>query len=229
MKQKLIKIALAELVFDYDLYPRSEIDTQHVSYLGEAMDAGAEFPPIVGCAKTKRISDGFHRATLYKKRMKPDDKIEFVAKQYANDAELFADAIRYNSGHGRRLTTHDKTRCLILAEKIGLRVEDVASALSLTVDAVGKLRADRVGELRVSPTHTEALPLKRTIRHMQGTPLTPAQAKANEHLSGMQQLFYVNQIIMILENDLLEPDNEELNERLIALSSLIDSKVATTA
>lgn len=230
MKTKVTKRKLAELVFDYDLYPRSEIDSQHVGYLVEAIKSGATLPALVIDAKSKKIADGFHRAKAYLRLNKPDFAVECIEKTYRNDGELLADAMRYNAGHGRRLTTHDRAHCLILGDRLGLTPVQIAAALNMTPDAIGKLRADRMGELQaVGAARPEPVALKRTIRHMVGETLTAEQSKANDRLSGMQQQFYVNQVITILENDLLEPDNPELRERLLLLARLIDTKLGATA
>ena len=78
------EIAIAEVVLDFDLYPRSQIDSQHVSSMCEAERAGAEFPPIVIDKKSKRVIDGFHRYTKQQRVHGPGATIPCVEKTYRN-------------------------------------------------------------------------------------------------------------------------------------------------
>lgn len=213
MKPKKMKIA--DLVLDFDLYPRPTVDTTHVNSLFQALESGAEFPPIVACAKTHRVVDGFHRVKCYKRA--EVDECLVLLKTYASDAELLADAIRANAAHGRRLTPFDRSRCLLLAERYGLSDDDVADALQLSVD--------RIRELRVSTFAScgkEPIALKRTIKFMAGKKLTTRQCDANRKLGGMNAAFYVNQIIELLESGLIDHSNDVLMARLAKLRTLLD-------
>ena len=222
------KVPLAELVLDFDLYPRADVDSQHVHYMAEAFNAGATLPPLVIDKATKRVVDGFHRVRMYRRVLPEGSKVEVLEKTYKNDAELFLDAMRYNAGHGRTLTTFDRAHCVLLAERFKIKPEQNATALQLTVDAVGKLRIERVGTLRSYGKSSERhIPLKRTIAHMSGQTLTKAQYEANDKLSGMNQLFYVNQLVTLIKNDLLDTENEKLLEGLRVLHELLDGVVAT--
>lgn len=55
--------------------------------------------------------------------------------------------------------------------------------------------------------------------------LTTKQADGNVKAGGMNQLFYVNQIINLLENDLLDFSNVRLTDRLQYLKELLPEKV----
>ena len=61
------------------------------------------------------------------------------------------------------------------------------------------------------------------LRHKLNQPLNPAQEAANEHLSGMQAVFHVNQLIMLLETDLMPDDDEHLRDQLAHLAELIET------
>lgn len=67
----------------------------------------------------------------------------------------------------------------------------------------------------------EPIPLKRTIRHMSGHQLSQAQANANAKLSGMEQLFYVNQLLTLIENELIDRSNPQLMAALDRLAAAI--------
>ena len=210
------KHALSELIFDFDLYPRGQVDSHHVTEIVAAIDAGATMPPPIICAKTKRIVDGFHRIRAYLRRYDEDYEVECIEKTYANDKDLFLDAMRYNAAHGRALTQHDKAHCLILAKKFRIKQDLVAAALNITTERIGSLTTTRIGRAQGSP-----IALKRTISHMAGHDLTPDQAAANKKLSGMNQMFYVNQLITLIESDLLTTDDDDLMAGLAKLSGLL--------
>jgi len=213
---------VGELVFDFDVYPRASIDTQHMSYMREALEAGQKMPPIVICKKSSRIVDGFHRSRVYIAMYGPEHMVEVIEKTYPTEADLFRDAILLNASHGRILSRHDRVHCTLVAEKLNLTIDDTASALGMTVDKLEALRVDRLATISIAGKQKgEPVPLKNTIRHMKGRILTQQQAAANSQLSGMNQLFYVNQLILLLENGLLDSENEDLIKRLHVLASLI--------
>lgn len=69
------------------------------------------------------------------------------------------------------------------------------------------------------------MPLKNTVRHLAGKVLTTKQVDGNVKAGGMNQLFYVNQIVNLLENDLLDFSNMKLIDRLQYLKELLPEKM----
>lgn len=211
------KMQLSELVLDFDIYPRADVDSHHISSLAEAIAAGAELPPIVIDKQSKRIVDGFHRFRAYQK-MKLD-VIEVIEKQYQDDKALFLDTMRYNSAHGVKLDTHDKAHCAILAERLSIDANALSAALNITTDTLSSIKVGRTAK----DENSMLIPIKRTIAHMSGEKLTKEQEKANEKLSGMNQSFYANQLITLIENHMIDYKNRKLLARLGILSRLIDN------
>lgn len=210
------KMKVSELVLDFDLYPRASIDTHHAAEMGHAVAAGSVLPPIVIDKKSKRIVDGFHRQRVYSRLYDEDFEVEVVEKSYKNDGELFLDAIRYNAAHGLRMDTSDKTKCILRAKELHVDADLLATALCID--------PKRIGELTVTRTATAgglAVVLKRTNQHMAGRKLTKAQVQANENSSGMHQVFYVNQLIDLIESGLLNTGDEKMMTRLQHLGELI--------
>lgn len=222
------KIKVGELVLDFTVYPRADVDQQHIGYMGEALDAGMDFPPIIIEKSTRRVADGFHRTKMYKSKCGDDYEVSVIEKTYANDGEFLLDAIRYNANHGRNLTPNDRTHCLIIAEKMGVPQDQLASALSMTVEKLGQMRVGRIGKMRVGLTQAPVA-LKQTIKHMAGKVLTKQQCEANDRLSGMNQVFYVNQVITLIESGLLDKEDEKLMSRLAVLRDALDEVVAAEA
>lgn len=217
------KVKVCELVFDTTVYPRPDIDSQHVSNIVKALEAGTSMPPLVVEKKTLRVVDGFHRGKGYLRLYGKDHLIDVVEKTYKDDKELLKDAARYNSSHGRNLTSYDRAHCALRLADLGADDEEIGMVLHMTAQAVGELRVDRsavVGKLHV--------PIKRTIRHMAGKKLTPEQQKVNERSSGMNQVFYANQLIDLIESELLDDDDKELMGRLLHLRNLINGLLPPT-
>ena len=211
------QVKAASLVLDFDLYPRNNVDSHNVRGIIDAMEAGTELPPVIIEKKTRRVVDGFHRTRAVLQR-DPEGEITIVEKVYHSDKELFLDAMRYNAAHGARLDPCDRTRCTLIAERLSIPIDSVAGALNMPVDKLAGLRETRTATVRGGLS----IPLKRTIAHMAGRQLSKAQASANDGLSGMNQSFYVNQIISLIETGLLNKDDEKLMERLTRLYELLD-------
>jgi hypothetical protein len=222
------RVKCTELVLDFDLYPRQSVDSYHVNTIAEAMRAGNELPPVVIDRKSRRVVDGFHRIKARLRLDGNDATIEIIEKTYKNDAELFVDAVRYNAGHGRNLSACDRAHVLIRAEQLGIDTDAIAGVLHVRIDSAAELKAAhtaRAGSLQSAL----AIPIKRTIRHMAGKPLTKDQVAANEKLGGMEQLFYVNQIVTLIESGLLDKKNDRLMAGLAKLHELLGDLVGAPA
>ncbi len=215
---------LSELVLDFDLYPRCDVDSVHVGYLCEALQAGTTLPPIIVDADSKRVIDGFHRYRAYLRLYGEDHDVEVLEEKHKTEADLFLAAVRANSAHGRRMSRYDQAHVVVKAANLHIDSEYLAGALHVPVDTVEKLRVDKTawsGRLHV--------PVKCTIAHKAGQQLSKRQVEANRRLGGMRQLFYVNQLILLVESDLLDTENEQLMERLEQLARLLDGVVAAGA
>ena len=228
---KVELIAASELVEDFDLYPRPDVDSTHVNNMTESLHAGEELPPIIACGKSKRIVDGFHRRRAWLRFGGATVKVPVVFRDYRNDGELFLEATTLNSGHGRRLTAYDHVRCATIASRLKLKPAQIAVALRLTVDKVETLLTTRTatgplrGRLAADDPDGNIVPIKRTIQHMAGKRLTKEQESGNDRLSGMQPMFYVNQLITLLECDLMPKDDEKLDAGLERLESLLKQRM----
>lgn len=143
------------LIVDHRVYPRDGVDGDHVFNLMEALRSGAKLPPPVICKTSLRIVDGVHRVTAWQRIASPDVEIECVAKSYANDAELFLDAVKYNSAHGRHLSRDDRARIAQLGDQLKVDETRLAAALLISVACLGGLRASNMihnAELRSKAT-----------------------------------------------------------------------------
>lgn len=212
------KLKAAELVLDFDLYPRNNVDSTNVRHLVEALASGAELPPIVIDRKSKRVTDGFHRTRAHIQFYGEDCVIAVIEKDYKNEKEMFLDAIRYNASHGAKLDSCDRTHCVIIAERLSIPIDAVAGALHIPVEKLGSLSNDRTGR----NSSGLSIPLKRTIRHFAGKQLTKRQEEVNTKLTGLNQATYANQLIDLIESKLIDYEDAQLFERLVVLRDLLD-------
>ena len=217
MKERL---KLNQLKLDYDLYPREHVDNYHVRELVEALEAEANFPPILIDAKTKRVIDGFHRVEAFRRVWGDDALIEAEAKEYASEADMFADAMEANSKHGRGLSPYDKARSIAKAETLGITLDKVSSLLQLTVDTVKEMKQERFAYYQ-----TKLVALKRSAMHLAGQELDEEQMNYARKAGGLNQGFYINQVIAMLESDSLDDKNERVMNLLRKLYELLGGKV----
>lgn len=223
IKERTITVKLGQLKEDFSVYPRMDVDTGHTSQITEAMRVGVVMPLIIVEDKTLRIVDGMHRErSLFKihgeKKGKELD-IKVIARTYVSDNELLLDASSLNVSHGRSLTAYDKKHAILLAEKLGIAAVLIASALNMTVERVTECRAQcaTVEQTRV------VTPLKTPIRHMEGREITQEQAAIIPKLGGNQQMFYVDQLIMLIDTEMINRENAAMLAKLEILSSKITS------
>lgn len=222
------QIKVGELVLDFNLYPRLTVSAQHATYLRGAIEAGATIPPVVICAKSLRVVDGFHRCRAYSELYGADHVIDVIAKKYRTEAEILLDAMRLNSSHGANLTRYDRVHCMLLSEKLELTLDQIGTALSMTPESLSELREGRVA-MTLSGKRLNPTPLKQSIRHMSGKTLTAEQVATNAKLSGMSAGFHVSQLILLINNDLLNTSDENLMTKLKLLGTLIRQIKPTAA
>lgn len=214
--EKKTRLKLADLVLDYDIYPRTSIDRQHAVYMGQAYKAGVSFPPIVVDAKSKRVTDGFHRVTFYRVINGPNCKIDCIERHYVNNNDMRIDSMRMNASHGRNLTKQDRTRCFIMGTEHQIPLESLAQSLGMTVDELKSL-----GEKRIALCDGVQVPIKQTVKHLAGKEITAKQMEVNSKLHGMRPAFYARQLIMLADSDMLDMDDADLVETLKTLSKIL--------
>ena len=97
-------VAVAEVVFREDLYPRIE----HDPHLIETYRQNLEVMPPIEVNQHNELIDGFHRWTAY--RLEGLVTLEAVVTETDSDADLLWLACERNAHHGYQLTSKDKER-----------------------------------------------------------------------------------------------------------------------
>lgn len=218
MTPKVKELPVEKLVEDFTLYPRHAVDSTTVGQYADSLRAGAVFPPIRADAKTFKVIDGFHRLAAH--RRAGINTIQVQLEQTKDEADLFVRAVEANGAHGHRYTAFDYARIILQAKELGLEREKIAFALN-----VPPVRLEEIerGFAKTSTNGHKDIPLKRSISHMAGKEMTQAQVEANDKLGGMKQTFYVNQVILFIESDLINVEDQGLMTRLAVLADLLDT------
>lgn len=100
--QTVARVAVAEVVFREDLYPRIETSAVTVQKYAEDLDV---LPPIE-VNQHNELIDGWHRWTAHRKASAAT--IAVIVTSTASDAELLELAIERNAAHGLQLSQADK-------------------------------------------------------------------------------------------------------------------------
>lgn len=218
------KIPIGELVLDYSLYPRHDIDSFTVNRLADALEAGEQLPPVIVCSESKRVIDGFHRVTVYHRlyRDEPGHPIDCDVKKYANDRERFADAWKLNARHGRALSNFDIATCIVKGRQFGMDEEMIVS-----VAAISAKKYKMLVENKLATVKGKDVAIKRTLHNYAGRELSMRIQGVNERAGGMQQRFYVNQVSDLVKNRAIDVDNVELVESLRMLASELSMFLAS--
>lgn len=217
---KTQKMKLSEIVLDFSVYPRSQVDSGNVSQLREAFRAGVDLPPPVIDQDSKRVVDGFHRVTMYRREMEPDAEIEVEVRDFGDESHLFSEAVRMNAAHGRPLSPFDRARCAARLKKYKIGVAKIAALLGVRVETLKAVAERRVAKT----TDGREMIVKRSIAHVvkSGAPMTEAQEAANVKLDGMPPIYHAGQLLLLIENDLIDTSNADLMERLSKLGAALD-------
>lgn len=214
------RVSLDKLTFDAEFYPRTQTNSVVINQYAEAIQNGALMPPIRVEAGSYRIIDGVHRWEALKRLGIEEALVQVEATD--GDADFYERAVTANIAHGRALSPFEKERAALRFEELGMERVAIAGILQLSVDRIGEIKRNCA---RLPDGSAE--PLKRTIHHMAGLTLTPQQIQANNRLGGMQQLFYVNQIITLIDAGLIDTGNPNLMFKLEELYEKLGAVVAS--
>ena len=119
---------ICDLVFDWHLYTRKEIDHQTViKNYALALEAGSVFPPVkIGLLAGKKvIVDGVHR--INSRKLLKIDYVDCVVLPFDTEAELFAEAVRLNSAHGKGFSDEELNANIKRLKEYKFDVKDIVA------------------------------------------------------------------------------------------------------
>lgn len=199
-------LPIGDLVEDYHLYPRSEVDGATVEEFREALRAGAKFPPLRVCSKSFRIIDGFHRKTAYEREHATH--VLCVLENVVDEVDLFRRAAQANASHGRRYSVDDYATAVRLAKRLGLTREQISADLFLPLERVEKLERISAGR-----GHAHA-PLERNVPK----PAAGRSRLVEKSMDTISQLTWATSLLRCLREGHVNEKSEELRAHLEELS-----------
>lgn len=206
---------IADLVMDWRLYPRKEVDHNVVNNYANAMLAGSAFPSVkIGIFSGKKIIvDGVHRVSARKQL-----KIEYIGcavMNFDSEAMLFAEAVRLNSGHGKSFTEVELDANIRKLKKYKFDVNEIQSIVHVP--------ASEITRETTRPITTVTLP---SGKKMSCTEIKPGE-------NGVEGLICLKNALFIVcnwaESNKIpdEPPFKELAVRIrLALGKLLRSGMA---
>ena len=198
-----------------ELYPRYKPDNTVAVTYAEAYKAGADMPAVV-IDQHGRLIDGLHR--LMAQDSQNAKEIEVKRVTVKDDADFFKRALEANASHGERYTHIDYANMIIKGKKLGIPLARIATLVHVTPGFLEVVSKDWFGKDNAG--HPVAL--KRTIRHMRGRTLTKGQEEANNKLGGMHPTFYMNQVILLMNNELLDVDSDVTMAKVVELGEAVN-------
>lgn len=140
----VIEMALSDVVYRDDLYPRIKPDTATIQRYAENLEV---LPPIE-VNQHGILIDGYHRWTAHRKAEAPC--IKAIVTETKTEVELFALAIQRNAIHGLQANDADKKMSAIrlYAGGTGYSKDDIASLLSVSRRTISSYLSDVDKELR---------------------------------------------------------------------------------
>lgn len=217
-----VTLPVSDLVEDFELYPRCQVNEHHVHELVEALRSGEQLPPVIADEQTKVIVDGWHRVRAYRRVYGDGAEIPVTLKRYESRAEMVKDAVRLNCQHGLRLYAVDLVRSVRMMRDHGYDEQQISATIGKPVERVRKL------EIRyaVSENH-QVVPLKRPVVHLAGTVLNRQQVQVHQKLVGTPFQFHAKQLSEALEADMLPRDDERLIQELKRLHKALSTFLAS--
>ena len=196
MAKKLLKIS--ELEFESEIYPRMKVGWQTAYQYAQAMKAGSEFPPIlVGSLNRKyHVIDGWHRIEALK--MLKEEYVSATIKEFKTEREMFAEAIRLNSKHGRPLSVQEKVRIIHKLGELKFTLKQISEIVKVPLDKIELFKTRTVIGPDGTPVYQKSLTVKAGI--------TEAIDQASFNVRSVKHL--LTQLVVILEAGSFEFDEE---------------------
>lgn len=159
--KKLLKIS--ELEFDSEIYPRMKVGWQTAYQYAQAMKAGSEFPAIlVGTLNRKyHVIDGWHRIEALK--MLKEENVPAIIKEFKTKKEMFVEAVRVNSKHGRQLSVQEKARIIHKLGKLKFSLKEISKIVKVPLDKIEIFKARTIIGPNGTPVYQKSVTAKAGI------------------------------------------------------------------
>lgn len=218
MEKKTLKIK--DIKVEKELYPRRGLDWTTTARYHNAMKAGAKFPPVVvgvlnGIAY---LIDGAHRIQALKGLK--IEKVEAELLRIKDRKQLYKEAVKRNSSHGKPFTTQEVTGIIMKLEALKVPKAEISQMVGIPIEKVVPFVAKRA---TLAYGEKNAFPLKKTLSPLAGTEQDEEVEEKQRTFAGISQLGLLRNLNSILENNWLEITDKNIVKELIKLRKLMDS------
>jgi hypothetical protein len=208
MATEIVKVK--EIIFDEGLYPRNKPSWILSNEYTEKIKMGVKFPPIfVGKYHRKKyIIDGYHRLTAYK-----NNGIQYVdceTKDYSDKKEMFIDAVKMNSSHGRPYSFQEKLSIVLRLEKISVDKNTISKIIGISTNNIKRFKAERV---TTNPKGKEIV-VKAPFKHLVEQGLDNEQINANVKMVGKGQHQVIDMLIKMVESESINFESDIIRRSL---------------
>ena len=211
---KVIKIGSIKI--REDLYPRNKWDWTCKARYYKAMESGSIFPPIVVAKKgfSFILVDGLHRLLANKDRKQTHITAEILTK--LTDAEIYAEAVKRNSAHGRQFSTYETATIITKLEDFGYNTAKISELVGIPTDDLKPFVAKR---MTLATETSEAQILKSPLKNLSGTEV----GEINQNIfHSHSQIAILESLISLIENGFIDTNSEVILRKLAKLYILLN-------
>ena len=223
---KLIKIK--DIVIDEKLYPRSHVNYQTRSKYYNAIQAGANLPPI--CVATKKgetsrkytLVDGRHRIEA----LKGIGEVVIQAEVFENltPKEIYIKSVEMNATHGKPFDTYEVVGIAQkLKNEFHMSLEEISEIIRIPVDKIEPFVAKRITHIIETG---EPFVLKRPLYDYAGINISQDDNLPNEQkkLDGTAQIRMIEGIIILVKGNYISKVDESVEHSLKRLYKLLKKR-----
>lgn len=188
------------------------------------MKAGEIFPPIeVGRYDEKLyVIDGMHRIDA--KKLLKEKYIEARIKKYENMDDMFVDAVKCNSKHGRQLSVQETARIIYkLGEEMKFELEKIKDIIGMPIEGIERMKLKTIIGPNGKPVYIKGVSEK--AAKMAGVPLEELASLDQSSFNVNTIIQLLNQMIALLEGGIYPVKNEEVVSLTTRLYMLLQEKL----
>jgi len=217
-------MSIGELLFDESVYPRIVRNWLTSYRYSQKMKAGEIFPPIeVGRYDGKLyVIDGMHRIDA--KKLLKEEYIEARIKKYDNKDDMFVDAVKYNSKHGRQLSVQETARIIYkLGEEMKFELEQIKDIIGIPVEGIERMKVKTILGPNGKPVYIKGISEK--AAKMAGIPLEELASLDQSSFNVSTIIQLLNQMIALLEGGVYPVKDEDVVSLTTRLYMLLQEKL----
>lgn len=222
--QKTELLSIGELVFDEYVYPRIVRNWLTTYRYSQKMKAGEIFPPIeVGRYNGKQyVIDGMHRIDA--KKLLKEEYIEARIKKYDNKDDMFVDAVKCNSKHGRQLSVQETARIIYKLEKeMEFKLEQIKNIIGMPVKSIERMKVKTILGPNGKPVYIKGISEK--AANLAGIPLEELASLDQSSFNVSTIIQLLTQMIALLEGGIYPVKDEEVMSLSTRLYMLLQEKL----